>query len=76
MPASWSASEPQDYRQDPGGRGPVDPLDGVAFQRHWESRAYALGGGGYRAPGQRWATSWPAASSRGFGEVEPSYSPA
>jgi uncharacterized FAD-dependent dehydrogenase len=28
-------------------------LDGIAFQRFWESRAFELGGGGYRAPGQR-----------------------
>ena len=43
---------PQDYRRDPGGSGPVNPLDGMAFQRIWESRAYELGGGGYVAPGQ------------------------
>ena len=42
---------PADYRQLPGD-GPVSPLDGLAFQRHWESRAYELGGGGYVAPGQ------------------------
>jgi hypothetical protein len=41
---------PQDYRQDGRHDGPVDPLDGVAFQRRWESRAFELGGGGYRAP--------------------------
>ena len=44
--------DPQDYRQDGLREGPVNPLDGIAFQRHWESRAYELGGGGYRAPGQ------------------------
>ena len=43
---------PQDYRQDGQADGPVNPLDGMAFQRFWESRAYALGGGGYVAPGQ------------------------
>jgi uncharacterized FAD-dependent dehydrogenase len=66
---------PEDVRRDPGGRGPVDPLDGVAFQRHWESRAYALGGGAYRAPGQRLADFLAGRASRGFGEVEPSYTP-
>ena len=29
------------------------PLAGLAWQRAWESRAYELGGGGYRAPAQR-----------------------
>ncbi len=29
------------------------PLAGLAWQRAWERRAYALGGGGYRAPAQR-----------------------
>src|SRR5690349_11145557 len=28
----------------------ADPLAGIAFQRHWEAQAYALGGGDYRAP--------------------------
>ncbi|MCX7634218.1 MAG: hypothetical protein N2Z74_00550 [Syntrophales bacterium] len=28
------------------------PLAGLAFRRQWEQRAYALGGGGYRAPAQ------------------------
>jgi uncharacterized FAD-dependent dehydrogenase len=32
---------PQDYRQDKEGTGPVSPLDGMAFQRFWESRAYS-----------------------------------
>jgi uncharacterized FAD-dependent dehydrogenase len=29
------------------------PLAGLAWQRKWERAAYALGGGGYRAPAQR-----------------------
>ncbi len=37
---------------EPWGRYPGDPLAGVAFQRHWESRAFAAGGGDYRAPAQ------------------------
>ena len=46
--------DPQDYRQDGQRDGSaVNPLDGVAFQRFWESRAFELGGGGYVAPGQR-----------------------
>jgi uncharacterized FAD-dependent dehydrogenase len=43
---------PADYRQDGRRDGPVNPLDGMAFQRQWESRAFELGGGGYQAPGQ------------------------
>jgi len=38
---------------EPYGQGPEDPLAGVAFQRHWEKLAFALGGGGFRAPAQR-----------------------
>ena len=36
----------------PYGRTPGDPLAGVAFQRHWEGRAFAAGGGDFRAPAQ------------------------
>ena len=31
---------PEDYRQDGKAGGVVNPLDGIAFQRVWESRAY------------------------------------
>ena len=31
------------------------PLAGLAWQRKWEAAAFALGGGGYRAPAQRLA---------------------
>ncbi|MEB3334574.1 MAG: FAD-dependent oxidoreductase [Cyanobacteriota bacterium] len=37
---------------EPWGRWPGDPLAGVAFQRHWERRAFEAGGGNYRAPAQ------------------------
>jgi uncharacterized FAD-dependent dehydrogenase len=71
--------EPQDYRQDGLADGPVNPLDGIAFQRRWESRAYALGGGGYRAPGQLVgdfvAGRHGRQVAREFGRVEPSYKP-
>jgi len=70
---------PEDYRADPGGTGPVSPLDGMAFQRVWESRAYELGGGGYRAPGQLVgdfvAGRHGRAVAREFGDVLPSYKP-
>ncbi|MGZ3429918.1 MAG: NAD(P)/FAD-dependent oxidoreductase, partial [Polyangia bacterium] len=61
--------DPADYRlPDTSGSGEDDPLAGIALQRFWESRAFELGGGGYRAPGQRLgdgsiAHSWPAGSS-------------
>ncbi len=37
---------------EPWGRFPSDPLAGIAFQRHWEQRAFAAGGSDYRAPAQ------------------------
>jgi uncharacterized FAD-dependent dehydrogenase len=66
---------PQDYRQDAGGTGPVNPLDGMAFQRIWESRAYELGEGGYQAPGQLVGDFIKRQRSRVLGRVEPSYKP-
>ncbi len=70
---------PQDYRQDGLGSGTVSPLDGMAFQRFWESRAYALGGENYQAPGQLVGDfvhgRHGAAVSREFGAVLPSYKP-
>jgi uncharacterized FAD-dependent dehydrogenase len=70
---------PEDYRQDRGAPGPVPPLDGIAFQRFWESRAYELGGGDYIAPGQLVgdfiAARHGAAVAREFGRVLPSYTP-
>jgi uncharacterized protein len=40
---------------EPYGEGPADPLAGVAFQRHWERRAFVAGGRTLRAPAQRLA---------------------
>ena len=68
--------EPQDYRQDGRRDGStVNPLDGVAFQRFWESRAYELGGGGYVAPGQLLGDFVKRQRSSAFGSVMPSYTP-
>ncbi len=67
--------DPEDYRQDRAAGGPVPPLDGIAFQRFWESRAYELGGGDYRAPGQRLADFLQGRPSTAFGDVLPSYRP-
>jgi uncharacterized FAD-dependent dehydrogenase len=73
---------PEDYRRDPGGHGgagPVNPLDGIAFQRFWESRAYGLGGESYHAPGQLVgdfiAGRHGKAVAREVGSVLPSYQP-
>ncbi len=53
----------------------VNPLDGVAFQRHWESRAYELGGGNYQAPGQMVGDFTRGQASTAPGSVQPSYKP-
>jgi len=66
---------PQDYRQDGRTDGVVSPLDGMAFQRLWESRAFELGGGGYQAPGSLVGDFIKRQRSAAFGSVEPSYKP-
>jgi uncharacterized protein len=67
---------PEDYRQDGKRDGsPVNPLDGMAFQRLWESRAYELGGGGYLAPGSLVGDFIKRQVSTDFGDVLPSYKP-
>ncbi|WP_454720545.1 MULTISPECIES: NAD(P)/FAD-dependent oxidoreductase [Cupriavidus] len=58
---------PEDY---PGG-----PLAGIAFQRHWEERAYALGGSNYNAPAQLVGDFIARRPSTALGSVEPSYKP-
>jgi uncharacterized FAD-dependent dehydrogenase len=66
---------PQDYRQDGAAGGPVDPLDGIAFQRQWESRAFELGGSTYDAPGQLVGDFLRNQRSTTLGHVLPSYQP-
>ena len=58
---------PADY---PGG-----PLAGIDFQRHWERRAFDLGGGTYEAPGQLVGDFLAGRPSKEFGSVLPSYRP-
>lgn len=58
---------PEDY---PGG-----PLAGIEFQRHWEERAFELGGGDYDAPGQLVGDFLAGRPSQDFGTVLPSYRP-
>jgi uncharacterized FAD-dependent dehydrogenase len=66
---------PQDYRQDGRTEGPVNPLDGIAFQRLWESRAFELGGGSYAAPAQLVGDFIKGQASAALGKVLPSYQP-
>ncbi|HVZ06378.1 NAD(P)/FAD-dependent oxidoreductase [Rhodopila sp.] len=54
---------------------PGNPLGGVAFQRMWERRAFAAGGGTYDAPAQRLGDFLAARASTGLGSVVPSYRP-
>jgi uncharacterized FAD-dependent dehydrogenase len=65
---------PQDYRQDTGS-GPVNPLDGIAFQRQLESQAFLLGDRAYGAPGQLVGDFLKGQASKVLGKVEPSYKP-
>ena len=58
---------PADY---PGG-----PLAGIEFQRHWEARAFAAGGGTYAAPAQRVGDFLAGRPSTALGAVIPSYRP-
>ena len=54
---------------------PGGPLAGIEFQRHWESLAYAAGGGNYAAPGQTVGDFLASRPSTRLGEVNPSYKP-
>ena len=59
---------PEDF---PGG-----PLAGMAFQRHWEQRAFVEGGSTYAAPAQRVGDFLAGRASSALGDVAPSYRPA
>lgn len=54
---------------------PGDALAGIAFQRHWESRAFELGGRNYHAPAQLVGDFLAGVASTGLGTVTPSYKP-
>jgi uncharacterized FAD-dependent dehydrogenase len=51
------------------------PLAGIELQRHWEARAFELGGGEYEAPGQLVGDFLKGRASGAFGTVLPSYKP-
>ena len=62
------------------GVGPDDfdsahPLAGIDFQRKWEQKAFALGGGDYYAPVQLVGDFCSDRCSRSLGDVRPSYTP-
>lgn len=59
----------------PYGERDDDPLAGVAFQRHWEGRAFVTGGSNYQAPSQRVGDFLANRPSQGSGGVIPSYQP-
>jgi uncharacterized FAD-dependent dehydrogenase len=54
---------------------PGHPLAGVDFQRHWEERAFAAGGGDYSAPAQLVGDFLAGRPSTSLGAVVPSYKP-
>src|SRR5258706_13062032 len=54
---------------------PGHPLAGVAFQRHWEERAYETGGSNYCAPRQRVGHFLAGRPTTALGSVWPSYTP-
>ncbi|PLK48140.1 NAD(P)/FAD-dependent oxidoreductase [Uliginosibacterium sp. TH139] len=61
---------PEDF-----GATPKNPLAGMDFQRHWESRAFELGGRNYFAPAQLVGDFLARRPSTQLGSVEPSYKP-
>ena len=58
-----------------GSAAATHPLAGIALQRTLESRAYALGGSSYEAPGQLVGDFIAARPSIVLGSVQPSYKP-
>lgn len=60
---------------DPADFGEGDVLAGVRFQRKWEERAFAYGGGKYLAPAQLVSDFLQNVPSGGAGNVQPSYRP-
>lgn len=59
----------------PADYGAGHPLAGVVFQREWERKAFAVGGGEYKAPVQRVGDFLARRPSTRWGAVNPSYRP-
>jgi uncharacterized FAD-dependent dehydrogenase len=57
---------PSDFEDD-------HPLAGVRFQRRWESAAFELGGGAFRAPAQLMGDFLQGVASSAAGDVQPTY---
>ncbi|WP_066777224.1 NAD(P)/FAD-dependent oxidoreductase [Sphingomonas sp. CCH5-D11] len=60
---------------DPARDYPGDALAGIRLQRHWEERAFVLGGSNYKAPAQRVGDFLAGRASTSLGTVVPSYRP-
>ena len=54
---------------------PDGPLAGIAFQRHWESKAFEAGGSNYDAPAQLVGDFLAGRASTKLGDIQPSYTP-
>ena len=54
---------------------PESPLGGIEYQRLWEQKAYQLGGGDFKAPGQLLGDFIKGRPSLELGQVLPSYQP-
>jgi uncharacterized protein len=54
---------------------PGHPLAGIAYQRHWEEKAFVAGGSGYLAPAQKAGDFLAKRASTELGSVVPSYKP-
>ncbi len=63
--------EPKDFPGD----ARANPLAGIEFQRHWETRAFQAGGGSYAAPAQKVGDFLAGRPSTELGAVQPSYTP-
>ncbi len=63
--------DPRDF----AGHGTGGPLAGIEFQRHWESRAFEMGGSNYEAPAQLVGDFLAGRASTSLGAVTPSYQP-
>ena len=59
----------------PGDFGSDHPLAGVEFQARWEAAAFALGGGGFRAPAQSVGAFLAGRAGISRGTVDPTYRP-
>jgi uncharacterized protein len=62
---------PEDFPEDVR----INPLSGIAFQRHWEEQAYLAGGSSWFAPAQLVGDFLANRPSTALGAVVPSYKP-